>query len=75
MFFIIYVGSENGGLYCYELASGDEKWNYLTKGKIKSSPIALDGIVYVGSYDRSFYSFEAAKGFFWVKSDSLLKKK
>jgi len=38
------------------------KWSFKTGGKIHSSPVCVDGVVYVGSSDRSFYAIDAETG-------------
>lgn len=41
---------------------GDLKWKYKTEGKIFSSPIAQNGIVYIGSEDGFLYGIEEKSG-------------
>lgn len=38
------------------------KWRFQTKGKIFSSPVVYDGVVYFGSTDRRLYAVRAADG-------------
>jgi outer membrane protein assembly factor BamB len=38
------------------------KWRFPTEGPIKSSPVVVDGIVYVGSNDKHVYAVDAEKG-------------
>lgn len=38
------------------------KWRFQTEGPIKSSPVAVDGIVYIGSNDEHIYAVDAEKG-------------
>lgn len=37
-------------------------WEFKTGGPVRSSPVVVDGVVYVGSYDGNFYALEAASG-------------
>ena len=46
----VYVGSEDGNLYCLNAITGDWIWNYTTKGGIDSSPAVARNYVYIGSY-------------------------
>jgi len=39
-----------------------EKWRFQTEGPIKSSPVVVDGIAYVGSNDNHIYAVDAEKG-------------
>jgi outer membrane protein assembly factor BamB len=41
---------------------GDVKWTFHTKGKIFSSPVVSDGIIYVGSEDKNLYAVDAVTG-------------
>ena len=38
------------------------KWTFKTRGKVVSSPVVADGIVYVGSNDRFLYAIDAETG-------------
>ena len=38
------------------------KWRYLTGGRVVSSPVFQDGVLYVGSDDGSVYALDAASG-------------
>lgn len=38
------------------------KWQFQTKGPIKSSPVVVDGIAYFGSNDKHIYAVDAEKG-------------
>ena len=38
------------------------KWRFQTEGPIKSSPVVVDGIAYVGSNDNHIYAVDAEKG-------------
>lgn len=38
------------------------KWKFATGGKVVSSPAVVNGVVYIGSYDRNLYALEAATG-------------
>jgi len=62
----VYVGADNGRLYCLAEADGAPIWEAQTDGCIVSSPAVADGIAYVGSVDRCLYAFSAADGeFLW----------
>jgi eukaryotic-like serine/threonine-protein kinase len=41
---------------------GSEKWRFKTNGKIFSSPLVVNGTVYVGSEDSSLYAIRSATG-------------
>jgi hypothetical protein len=53
----VYVGSEDGCVYCLNASTGEKIWSYTTGGNVNSSPAVADGKVYVGSYDYNVYAF------------------
>ena len=57
----VYVGSNDGKVYCLDAFTGAYVWN-CTTGAIFSSPAVADGKVYVGSYDRKVYCLDAFTG-------------
>ena len=38
------------------------KWKFATGGKVLSSPVADQGVIYFGSYDRNVYAVDAETG-------------
>ncbi len=58
----IYVGSEDGNLYCLDANTGALKWKYATNGPIQSSPTVVNSIVYFGSNDNYLYAVDATTG-------------
>jgi parallel beta-helix repeat protein len=45
----VYVGSDDGKVYCLDALTGASIWNYSTGNQVYSSPAVVDGRVYVGS--------------------------
>jgi hypothetical protein len=59
----VYVGSYDSKVYALNGATGAKKWEFLTGGRVNSSPaIGSDGTVYVGSNDRKVYALNSATG-------------
>ena len=58
----LYIGNDNGRLYALKTVDGTEKWNFVTNGQVRSSPIQIGGNVLFGSSDRYFYSVDSALG-------------
>lgn len=58
----MYIGNDNGNVYCINTTSHTEKWSFKTDGQVRSSPIQKGGNVLVGSNDRHFYSVDSATG-------------
>ncbi len=48
---LVYVGSDDGRLYCLDGQSGTAQWSYLTGGLIRCKPAIADSMVYVESDD------------------------
>jgi len=59
----VYIGSQDGNLYCLEALTGELVWNYTTGGYVDSSPAIINGRVYVGSaQDHRIYCLNASTG-------------
>ncbi len=49
----VFIGADDGKLYCFNATNGQVIWTYLTGESIRSSPIVAYGNVYVGSDSSS----------------------
>jgi len=58
----VYVGSNDGGIYAIDAATGDGDWRFGTGGAVPSSPAVAEGTVYVGSRDGLVYAIDAGGG-------------
>jgi outer membrane protein assembly factor BamB len=45
-----------GKVYALDAATGTEQWRFQTGGHVHSSPVVVDGTVYVGSWDGNVYA-------------------
>ncbi len=61
---ILLVASEDGNLYAYQAATGEElPWSpFATEGKIWSTPTVLNSIAYFGSQDHHIYAVDLRNG-------------
>jgi hypothetical protein len=59
---LVYVGSEDGNVYCLNAVTGSLVWRYTTGGAVFSSPAVADGMVFIGSDDHNIYSLNEATG-------------
>jgi outer membrane protein assembly factor BamB len=57
----VYIGANDGRIYCLNAATGALIWTYKT-GNDARSPAVADGKVYVGSWDDKVYCLNAASG-------------
>jgi outer membrane protein assembly factor BamB len=59
---LLYVGANNGILFCFDYVHGRRRWIYQTGGPIKSTVAVGDEGVYVTSWDGHLYGFDGATG-------------
>jgi len=59
---LVYVGSADYNIYCFEGSTGAKVWSFATGGNTDSSPAVIDGRVYVGSEDGYVYCLDASGG-------------
>jgi len=53
--------SADGFLVALDAETGDEKWRFQA-GVMESSPLLVDGAIYVGTFDHNLYALDAATG-------------
>ena len=58
----VYIGSDDGKIYCLGLSSGEEIWSFQTEDSVESSPCLLSSSVFVGSSDAFLYALDAETG-------------
>ena len=58
----VYVGSTDGNLYAFDLASGEVRWKYATELGFTAPIAARDGRVYAGDADAKVYCWNADDG-------------
>ena len=58
----VYIGSEEGSVYCLDASTGAKLWNYTTKAPVFNAAAVADGQVYIGSVDGSVYCLDASTG-------------
>lgn len=58
----LFVASENGNLYSFDLLTRKLSWLYHTEAGISSTPAIANGMVYFLSRDGFFYALEQATG-------------
>lgn len=58
----VFVASEDTHLYALDLATGQERWNYLAQYPLHVGPLVLGETVYQGVNGRSLTALEAASG-------------
>ncbi|MGA2617243.1 MAG: PQQ-binding-like beta-propeller repeat protein [Thermoguttaceae bacterium] len=50
------------GLYALDATTGDERWVYPTEMPLGHSPTVIDGVAYVGCFDRRMHAMDAKTG-------------
>ena len=59
---MLYFGDTLGNLYCVSTDTGTFQWAYQTRSAIRCPPVIDEGVIYVGSDDKSVYAIDAASG-------------
>jgi eukaryotic-like serine/threonine-protein kinase len=59
---IVVVGARDRNVYGLDLATGQKKWVFPTRGEVDSSPVLSGGRVYVGSKDKRLYVLDLHTG-------------
>lgn len=52
----LYFASRDGNIYCYDIKSGEKKWEYKTQGNIRGDMLLDDDTLYVGSSNFALYA-------------------
>lgn len=58
----VYVGSDDGKVYCLDAENGSEIWNHTIGDWVASSPAVANGKVYIGSCNWEVYCLDAENG-------------
>jgi outer membrane protein assembly factor BamB len=51
----LYIGSDDGNLFCLNSETGEKIWNYPTGQTVGTTPTVVGNYVYMGSYDNNVY--------------------
>ncbi len=58
----LYVGCNDGKLYCFDLKTADVKWTTDLKREIISTPQIMNDKIYIGSMDKKYYCINCKDG-------------
>jgi outer membrane protein assembly factor BamB len=59
---IVVIGSEDGGIYGLDAATGAQRWSAQAGGAVVSSPVLVGNVVVVGSDNQTVYGLDATTG-------------
>jgi outer membrane protein assembly factor BamB len=59
---LLFVGANNGVLFCFDYVRGRQQWSYPTGGAIKSTAAVVGDTVYFTSWDGKLYGILSATG-------------
>ena len=54
---VLYAGTVGGNLFAYDALTGDVLWSYSIGSAIESSPVIVNGMLFVGADDGHLYAF------------------
>jgi outer membrane protein assembly factor BamB/tRNA A-37 threonylcarbamoyl transferase component Bud32 len=58
----LFFGTDGGEFFCLDV-SGELRWRFQTRRRIMSTPLARDGIIYIGSDDWYVYALDMSQGY------------
>ena len=58
----LYTGAEDGYVYAMDIETGDTRWRFQTKRRIRSSPVISDSLLFIGSDDNHLYALHTETG-------------
>jgi len=61
----VYVGSNDGNLYCLDGTTGEKAWQYTTGDDVQTSPAVIGDKVYFGSCDYYVYCVSTSGSLVW----------
>ena len=59
---LMFVGTNDGILYCFDIANRQLKWTYTTQGEIKSTAAVGDDTLYITSWDKRLHAVAIEDG-------------
>ncbi len=59
---LVVVGGRDKMVHALDATTGKERWTYMTRARVDSSPVLAGGRVYVGSSDGRFYVLDQQTG-------------
>jgi outer membrane protein assembly factor BamB len=70
---LMFVGANNGKLYCFAMDTGTQRWVFAAEGAIKSTAAVADGAVFVTAFDMQLHAVSVDDGsaLFTVQMDDV----
>lgn len=58
----VFIAGKNGSVYSISMNSGGKNWTFKTNSSIYATPAIIDDVLYITSYDRTFYAMDVKTG-------------
>ncbi len=58
----VFIGSNDGQIYCLNLKDGKQLWTFKTEGAVESSPLVVGSNAFAGSSDNNLYALDVLTG-------------
>ena len=55
---VVYIGLFGLFVYAFNASTGAQLWKYKTGKYVYSSPVVMNGVLYIGSDDGNVYAFQ-----------------
>lgn len=59
---LVVIGSRDKRVHALDRKTGKQRWEFVTRGRVDSSPVLSGDVVWVGSSDGSVYAIDAKSG-------------
>lgn len=59
---VVTIGGGDGKVYALDAKTGEERWSFATKGRVRASPASDGETIFIGSMEGTMYALDADSG-------------